>query len=116
MIGEGRERIWKIVEENYYPTRKKYFYGKKEGTIVVTGQKARRGEVTVTRRQTPLRIFFLPSTRPFVPVVKADKECKHRGRGICHTSIGVRIDILRERETEAAFGAATIEGFRGKDR
>lgn len=83
---------------------------------IVAGQKARRSEATVTRRQTPLRIFFLPSTRPFVPVVKADKECKHRGRGICHTSIGVRIDILRERETEAAFGAATIEGFRGKDR
>lgn len=97
------------------PNEKEIFFWIKK-KIVVTGQKARRGEVTVTRRQTPLRIFFLPSTRPFVPVVKADKECKHRGRGICHTSIGVRIDILRERETEAAFGAATIEGFRGKDR
>lgn len=63
----------------------------------------------------PLRIFFFPSIRPFVPVVKADKECKHRGRGICHTSIGVRIDILRERETEARrLGRRRLKGSEGK--
>lgn len=71
----------------------------------------------MTRRwEGPLRIFLFPSILlPFVPVVKADKECKHRGRGICHTSIGVRIDILRERETEARrLGRRRLKGSEGK--
>lgn len=48
------------------PNEKEIFLWIKK-KIVVTGQKARRGEVTVTRRQTPLRIFFPPFDSSFCP-------------------------------------------------
>lgn len=47
------------------PNEKEIFLWIKKN--IVTGQKARRGEVTVTRRQTPLRIFFPPFDSSFCP-------------------------------------------------
>lgn len=60
--------------------------------------------------------LFFPHSLLLFRLSRLTESASSRRRGICHTSIGVRIDILRERETEATFGAATIEGFRGEDR
>lgn len=58
---------------------------------------------------SPPSTFFSLSHCSFVPIVRVvrnDKTTAARDeKGVCHTSIGVRIDTFAECETEVAFGA-----------
>lgn len=50
--------------------------------------------------------FCIVSFVPIVRIVTSDKAtASGRRDGVCHTSIGVRIDTFAECETEVAFGA-----------
>lgn len=116
----GRVEIFKarVRNSNHVEDKQPWrsmFRRESERFIVGKRDRWRKQKGRWLRDSHPYESFLPFPIRPFVTVVRADGKCKQRGRGICHTSIGVRIDTLSGSvKRKWRLGRRRLKGSKGK--